>query len=501
MNQGKKLKGALREYGLLWTYYLLVLTVLIVASRPAMGASTGTTGAPFLKISVGSRPAAMGSAYTAVAEEPYALHYNPASIGHMDRWDLSAMHQDQFGEVSFDYFGLAAPAIKNRSGWGMSFVRMAVDDFSRTELDDGVKFTNADMALTATYAHRIFKPLSLGVSGKLIKQTLAQYTANGWAVDFGAHLKVNPRLSLGASIMNIGPDITFIAIGDPLPTTLRAGGALKLLPRGNLLATMDYWMPKDDAKGFGMGVEYRPSRFLAFRGGYQLGTSFRGFNASSFGLTFDFDNFGIEYAFVPREKLGDVHRAGLNVSFGGKKPEVIAQRKRDVRRKETVRRPQREPAVQSVSVRAEKAPAPSVPVAAPVAAPVEQEVPAWKSVLAESGEGTWAVAAQEERSAKESAPAEAPVSPAPAQEERPASASTEAIVQEKLSIASGLLRDQRYEEAVAIIRSGLKEDPRNVPLWYLLSESLYKIGEYDEAMEAVNRALTLIHSGRGGIAP
>lgn len=519
-------------------YWLLVLILCIGASLPAMGASSGTTGASFLKVAVGSRPAAMGTAYTAVAEEPYALHYNPAAIGFTDRWDLSAMHQDQFGQVAFDYVGLAAPAIKNKSAWGISFVRMAVSDYARTELEDGAKFTNSDLALTGTYAHRIFKPLVVGISGKIIKQTLAQYTANGWAVDLGAHLKVNSRLSLGASILHIGPKITFIAIGDPLPTTFRVGGAFRLLPRGNLLATMDYWMPKDDSKGLGLGMEYRPNRFVALRGGYQLGTDFTGFNASTYGVTFDFENFGIEYAFVPREKLGDVHRAGINVSFGGKKPQVVAARPtRPARKRERVSRPvepkveapvpsissaapteaaagyyepparqsvPEDPSAQTGSVSdmmslRRTAPAVQLPVAEekPAAIRIQPEEPYDRPVGLEpeksspaTPEGVPAEVAEaikEERAAAE--PAEMAPTPAVSRESR------EAIIQEKISIASSLMKDKRYQESVAVIRSGLTVDQRNVPLLYLLSECLYKTGEYDQAMEAVNRAMEIIHGG------
>lgn len=522
-NSSTKWMGVIGEYGPLWAYFLLVLTLCIVASGPAMGASTGTTGATFLKIAVGSRPAAMGNAYTAVAEAPYAMHYNPASIGWTDRWDLSAMHQDQFGQISFDYFGLAAPAIKNRSAWGISMVRQAVTDYARTENDDGAKFTNSDLALTGTYAHQIIKPLTIGFSGKIIKQTLAQYTANGWAVDVGANLRVNPRLSLGASILNIGPKITFISIGDPLPTALRVGGAFKLLPRGNLLATVDYWLPKDDSDGMGFGVEYRPNRFLAFRGGYQLGSDFKGFNASTYGVTFDFENFGMEYAFIPREKLGDVHRAGLNVSFGGKKPQVIASRTaRQTRRKESARQTQ-EPA-QSQSARSK--PAPSEPPAAYYEPPAQQKTKAAEEEASPSGrsvsdmmalrKATAApvapVSEESPKPAAEEVPAEVmkaieeekaampPESPAAPVVSQPRAASQEskdagkdAISQEKIAVASNLMKQQRYQEAVTIIRSGLQVAPGNIPLLYLLSESLYKIGEYDQAMEAVNQALSVMH--------
>lgn len=606
MKMRNKWMGVLREYGWVWTYDLLVLMLVAMAAVPAMGESTGTTGAAFLKVPVGPRAAAMGAAFTAVPEGPYSLYYNPASISQREKWELSAMHQNQFAQIRFDYFGLTAPILKNRSAFGVSFIRMAVDDYARTELDDGAKFTNSDISLMGSYAHQIVKPLSVGVNAKLIKQTLAQYTANGWALDFGALLKINPRLSLGAAIQHIGPDITFIAIGDPLPTTFRVGGAFRLLPRGNLLATMDYWLPKDDADVFGFGVEYRPNRFVAFRGGYQVGTDFTGFDASSLGLSFNFENFGLEYAFVPREKLGDVHRAGINVTFGKSKPQVVAAQPQKPQRRRTTatyrpdasdvrsqaarptrptatsrrdgaaesaqvyapsRPPRRRgdaaapsygagrrPATEGsdgyetsdartesggvsdiISLRnrpAEQTPAPvtvqapvraaprktvaaspatvrSVPppataparrVAPPAPSTSEDATPVYTPRARQTEEAALAPEAppSTQRSAL-SSPRSALKPPPPAVTESPvvSQESKDRIAQEKLTLASNLMRDKRYEEAAAIARSGILEDPQNVPLWYLLSECLYSLERYDEAMEAVNKALGIIHGGTG----
>ena len=41
----------------------------------------GTAGFQFLKLGVGARPVAMGSAYTAVADDANALFWNPAGLG------------------------------------------------------------------------------------------------------------------------------------------------------------------------------------------------------------------------------------------------------------------------------------------------------------------------------------------------------------------------------------------------------------------------------------
>ena len=62
----------------------LALAGLVFASG-AVEASPGSTTATFLLVPVGGRPVALGGAYTALAEDAYALHYNPAGLARAPR--------------------------------------------------------------------------------------------------------------------------------------------------------------------------------------------------------------------------------------------------------------------------------------------------------------------------------------------------------------------------------------------------------------------------------
>ena len=43
------------------------------------------TGAAFLKIGTGARPAALGGAYTALADDVNAIYYNPGALARLQR--------------------------------------------------------------------------------------------------------------------------------------------------------------------------------------------------------------------------------------------------------------------------------------------------------------------------------------------------------------------------------------------------------------------------------
>src|SRR5882672_468327 len=87
--------------------FLFLLPFLIVQTIP-VSAFTGTEGAAFLELPVGARPAAMGSAYSALAEDAYAPTWNPAGLAFLDSAQLAAMHMVYLESTSYEYgsFGL-----------------------------------------------------------------------------------------------------------------------------------------------------------------------------------------------------------------------------------------------------------------------------------------------------------------------------------------------------------------------------------------------------------
>src|SRR5690348_6207186 len=80
------------------------LTALMVFPAAAQD-----TGAAFLKIGVGARPIAMGSAFTAQADDVNAIGWNPAGLGRMQRSELSATHTEWLSDLRYDFLGAALP--------------------------------------------------------------------------------------------------------------------------------------------------------------------------------------------------------------------------------------------------------------------------------------------------------------------------------------------------------------------------------------------------------
>ena len=102
---------------------VLVVTLCLISSSswPAnIHDGAGTTGAAFLKIDGGSRPAGMGGAFVGLANDINTIFLNPAGLTVVQAHELTAMQNFAFADISNQSIGYA-----QREGnlvWGASFL-------------------------------------------------------------------------------------------------------------------------------------------------------------------------------------------------------------------------------------------------------------------------------------------------------------------------------------------------------------------------------------------
>ena len=68
-------------------------------------AGAGKTGAEFLLIAAGARPAAMGGAYVAVADDISAVYWNPAGLASLRGRGISATHAEWLSGIRYESLG------------------------------------------------------------------------------------------------------------------------------------------------------------------------------------------------------------------------------------------------------------------------------------------------------------------------------------------------------------------------------------------------------------
>ena len=285
--------------------------------------NVGTSGAVFLKIGPGARPAAMGEAFTGVADDIHSIYWNPAGLARLRNPELTAMHMQWFQNVNYEYAAFAFPT-KEQGTWGFAVTNLHTDDLQRRTEDTETSlgnFSSSDSAYWLSYGRAVTDKLSLGANAKFIRQVLDSTSANAYASDWGVLYDTQWKtLKLGASIQNVGSKVKFVNESDPLPMTGRAGASIQVI-EGRMLLSSDVIAPRDHQVGLALGTEYRQKVSgdvrLIGRGGYRTDSDVKnGLTGVSAGGGIQMGRVAFDFGWVPFGELGSTYRYALHVKFG-----------------------------------------------------------------------------------------------------------------------------------------------------------------------------------------
>jgi hypothetical protein len=305
---------------------LNILCLLEVSANAAQ--SSGTSSFSFLNIPTGARAAAMGQAFTSVPNDVQGLAYNPACLATMAASQASFEHLSYVSDVVEE--GIAAGHAGRDQGmsWGVLANYLHVGDIQRTlatDLPTGDGFTEAgnfstyDMSLGASLAGPIImEGLSIGTTLKFLRESLADASSNGAALDAGVIYQGNVEHSwnVGASILNAGFASKFAEAAVKLPLTMRVGASGQ--PFAQWLFAGDFVKRSDTGGEADLGVEVTPKRSFSLRVGYRYAFAnpdLGGLSNFSAGMGIRFNMMSLDYAFIPLGDLGITHRISLNFRF------------------------------------------------------------------------------------------------------------------------------------------------------------------------------------------
>ncbi len=194
----------------------LLAVFLLVSTEITSAQSVAKYGGAFLERGVGARTLAMGGAGVALTRDVTSGYWNVAGLSGIDYPEFAYMHDERFsGIVSFDYGSVAFP-INSRSTFGLSFFRSGVDDIPNTlSAWDPIRdqplprpenfityFSAADYAFFVSYARSVSEPVSFGVTGKIIRRTIGDFSsAWGYSFDVGAQYRTG-RFLFGLNLQD-----------------------------------------------------------------------------------------------------------------------------------------------------------------------------------------------------------------------------------------------------------------------------------------------------------
>lgn len=219
----------------------IVVGLIILFSFTTFGFAQSEAGSIFLLIAPSARAGGMGEAHTAVADDAYASYWNPAGLGFLEGTELAFMHVNWLpnlaDDMAYDFFAIRK-SIPNIGTVGGHLIYLNLGSQERTD-EIGTplgQFSSYMFAFNLSYSTKINEKSAFGINAKVSYQHLTDQGAGaekgkGSSTDFGFDLGymkkefILPSLTLGATITNIGPKVSFIdpAQADPQPTNFTLG--------------------------------------------------------------------------------------------------------------------------------------------------------------------------------------------------------------------------------------------------------------------------------------
>jgi hypothetical protein len=290
---------------------LLVLNLICLPVSSALS----TNVYDFLAIPVGARPVGMGSAFTALANDPSGLYWNPAGGVNGTVREVLLEYNHYIVGVKRGYLGYLHP-LSSRSSFGADINHLSVGKIAKTDIggDELGTFSPLCMAASVTYSTVMMDKPAVMVGGafKWIYQSIDEYSSNGVAIDLGVLYVPGPEgLTLGFCAQNIGTQVTkFREEKEPLPLNLATGASYSLADEQLILA-VDLKKQSDHSLIFAVGSEWSATKNVAFRLGYNgLGSDWKSgseldvLGGWSFGLGVTWKRLKVDLSTSPMVELG-----------------------------------------------------------------------------------------------------------------------------------------------------------------------------------------------------
>ncbi|RAJ17009.1 putative type IX sorting system protein PorV2 [Olleya aquimaris] len=192
-----------------------LLAFLLLSTTLTIAQTTRKYSNEFMNIGVDAAALGMGNAVVARSNDVNSGYWNPAGLINLEDNQLALMHSSYFANIAnYDYAAFAMP-LDNRSAFGISLIRFAVDDIlDTTQLIDEQGnvnydrislFSTADYGLTFSYSRDLpIEGLSYGVNAKIIRRIIGDFASSwGFGLDAAIQFESNNNWKFGIMARDI----------------------------------------------------------------------------------------------------------------------------------------------------------------------------------------------------------------------------------------------------------------------------------------------------------
>lgn len=298
---------------------------------------------------VGARVVGLGNAYTAVADDVYAVYYNPAGLATLDRPQLGTTYSKLFAGLSDNsnpqnsFLAYESPIRRGTQGaYGLAWNYFTLDSlyeemslygsYGRQLLPEAapsglfgglsLKYLSRSVGTTAVAGNALGPT---GAATGLVDPVLKNGSNSNLDVDLGALYRLKPRVTVGLAIQHLmEPNISFASNDtDRLGRNVKLGAAYRsaftllagdahflAAPDGSVdrtfIVAAEKWLPTLLHGSFGV------------RGSMSLGS--RDYRVVTAGLSYKIHRMQFDYGFgIPLSSVSSTfgnHRMGLSFKFG-----------------------------------------------------------------------------------------------------------------------------------------------------------------------------------------
>lgn len=335
MKKSGKMMSAIKRKLVVFVFFVYTATLLSFPS---------TLLASFEDVGAGARAVALGGAFTAVANDPYAMAYNPAGLALVRRQELVGSYgllQTGLGgksSINASYFAYAYPISYKAGNFGISWQQLSLADrYSERAIALGYgKWVSQRWIVGANVKHlnlSIEPPEGVTLRGGARRTDIQDpvfasgNSRSNISLDLGTLYRIRANYVLGFSLQNINePNMAISDSGsDPVKRTVRGGlmyhektfGLMNEIVTRQFAASRDYTYTLGAEKFFGVG---RKDNRVFLRGALSYGT--RSYRQFSVGVGYKTEAINLDYSFViPLGELsygmaGGGHRISLSLRFG-----------------------------------------------------------------------------------------------------------------------------------------------------------------------------------------
>lgn len=342
-------------------YNFLFLLVSFMGAGVAFAGNPdrqGEAGANQLIINPWARSAGLHAMNTSSISGAEALYLNVAGLSRVNGSQLQIGHTRYIADINLNALGFAQPIGKGGGVFGISLVAVDLGDFDYTTTNtpegSGATFSPSYFNMGISYAHLFENKVSVGVTAKVVNESVSNAGARAFALDAGVQYVTgeNDNFKFGISLRNVGSKMRFTGEGlskqlpNPGPveydnTYYERATAYELPSQLNIGASYDWLLGKNNRLSMmanftsnafsrdqvGGGVELTVGKNFALRVGYKgelnAPVAERTLdNGVSAGIGFAFPirkgsdtRIGLDYGYRQTDIFNGIHNLGLRLEF------------------------------------------------------------------------------------------------------------------------------------------------------------------------------------------